>query len=371
MMNVTSRKKECCLLAGMLVVLLLLGSVICEAAAPAKARELKWAAQHNETFYSMPAVKQYFTDKVEVYTKGAVKIKIYYAGQLAEIKDLPELCRRGSVDIISTSAPYYPSLYPLNCTIGAFPMLLRSPEVSAYVWRAMFRSFPEIQGEFAKQNQYCLNRSHMSAYLTLSKKPVRNLADFKGLKIRSMPGKYYLDLMAAAGATGLASPISEVYEGLTRGVLDATMANVQGIQTMKFYEPAKYIGYNGGDGMSWFVAINLDLWKSFTPEIKKAFERAADEWGAKDLEVNLTTERQSTEFLKGKGVQFLEFDKKDEEALNRGLNVGDPWVAAKDTLVKELRVDAAVADRFVKRWHELVNEYEQKYSSAGKKWEYK
>lgn len=371
MMNATSRKKECCLLAVMVVFLLLVGSVICEAAAPAKARELKWASQHSEAYFAMPAIKQYFIDKVEAYTKGAVKIKLYYGGQLAEVKDLPELCRRGSVDMISTSAPYYPSLYPLTSTLNAFPMLFKGPEDSAYVWRALLRDVPEIQGEFAKQNQYCLNRAELSAYLTLSKKPVHNLADFKGLKIRGMAGKYYFDLMASAGAVGLASPISEVYEGLMRGVLDAAMVNVQSIQSMKFYEAAKYISYNGGGGQAWFNAINLDVWKSFTPEIRKAFEQTATEWGDKHLELNLTTEKQSIEFLKGKGVQFIEFDKKDEEALNRGLKVGNPWIVAKDYLVKELKVDAAVADRFVKRWHELVNEYEQKYSSTGKKWEYK
>jgi hypothetical protein len=46
-------------------------------------------------------------------------------------------------------------------------------------------------------------------------------------------------------------------------------------------------------------------------------------------------------------------------------------VAAKDSLVKDLKVDGAVADRFLKRWRELNDEYETKYMRAGKKWDYK
>jgi hypothetical protein len=70
--------------------------------------------------------------------------------------------------------------------------------------------------------------------------------------------------------------------------------------------------------------------------------------------------------LKEKGVQFLEF--KDWDAMIA--KAGDPWVAAKDSLIKDLKVDSAVADRFVKRWHELSDEYRKNYSSTGKQWKY-
>ena len=96
--------------------------------------------------------------------------------------------------------------------------------------------------------------------------------------------------------------------------------------------------------------------------------RAANEWGVKDLEFQSTVGDKSLESLKKKGVQFIEFDQKDwKTLLAMG---GDIWMAIKDYLVSGIKVDESVANRFIKRWHELADEYEQKYLSTGKKWQY-
>jgi TRAP-type C4-dicarboxylate transport system substrate-binding protein len=163
--------------------------------------------------------------------------------------------------------------------------------------------------------------------------------------------------------------MAEVYEGLSRGLLDAAMLNAPTIETLKFYEVAKYASMPVGTFIAYYVSINLDVWNSFTPEIKKVFTQSISEWGASNLDLQLTMDEKSIEFLKKKGVQFVEFDQKDwKTMLETG---GDPWVAAKDVLVNDLKVNEAVANRHIKRWRELADEYEQKYLSTGIKWEYK
>ena len=371
MINRSSGKRGLGLLAVTMVVLLLMGFTICEGAEAPKAKELKWALFFPETAYQGPVTKK-LRDDIETFTHGSVKPKLYWVGQIAETKDLPDLCRTGAVDMASTAPVYTTTIFPLNSALQMFPVVFKSPEQATYTWRGLLRDFPEIQEEYAKQNQYCLNRTCLSLYRTLSRKPIRHLADFKGVKIRTFPGKYCSEWMKSVGAININFPLSEIYEALMRRVGDAVVVNSQYIESLKLYEVAKYVSFEFGTIVAWQTTINLDVWNSFTPEIKEAFTRAATEFGARDLELNLTTENKSTEFVKQKGVQFIKIDQKEQKTfLDKG---GDPWGGTgglKDTLVNDLKVDAAVADRFIKRWRELNDEYEKRYASTGKKWEYK
>jgi TRAP-type C4-dicarboxylate transport system substrate-binding protein len=336
-------------------------------AAETKVRELKWAVFVPENAFDAPPLKR-FTEDVERYTNGAVKIRIYWPGQIAEVKEMPELVRRGSLDM-STSAPtFYPAQFPLNVTLQSFPMLFKSTEQATYVWRGLLRDIPEVQKEFANLNQRCLNRGSLALYYTLTKKPVHTPADFKGMKIRALPGKYFADIMQKAGAASVVNPIAEVYEGLMRGALDGVMLNLQVFDTLKYYETAKYVGLNAGTPVGYWISINSDLWNSFDAKTKDAFNRATMEWGARLMELILSTGDSATKSLKEKGVQFIDFDQKAWDALIA--SVGEPWAMAKDYLTNDLKVDAKLAELFVKRWHELADEYDKNYAKTKKVWKY-
>ena len=367
-MTGSSRKKECCIVAMMVFFLFFIGFDVCKAAAPPKVKELKWATFFPEADYNAQLLKQLRND-IEAHTHGAIKPKLYYAGQIAETKDLPGLCRSGAVEMTTSAPLQYPSIFPLNTVLQMVQLVFKTTEQVAYTWRGLLRDVPEIQGEYAKQNQYCLTRACLSMYYTLSKKPIRNLADLKGVKIRALPGKHASELMKSIGATPIMIAPAEIYEGLMRGVLDAVMMPVQAFESLRFYEAAKYVSLPYGANPGFYTNINLDVWNSFTPEIKGAFTKAAMEYGVRDLELQVGSENKSIESLKKKGVQFIEFDKKDLETLIA--KAGDPWAAAKDYAINELKADAAVVDKLVKRWRELTDEYNQRYLSTGKKWEYK
>jgi TRAP-type C4-dicarboxylate transport system substrate-binding protein len=362
MSNVCRFSKGLCVLVITVSVLVLFA----QADAASAVKELKWAVFVPESAYDSPPLKG-FRDDIERYTNGAVKIRIFWPGQIAEVKEMVDLVKRGSIDMSTTAPTFYPSMFPLNVALQSFPMVFKSPEQSTYVWRGLFREFPELQKEFTAQNQYCLNRGTLALYLTLSKKPIRTAADLKGQKVRSLPGKYFSKIMEQAGAVPIVNPISEVYEGLMRGSLDAVMLNIQVFDTLKFYETAKYVSLSVGSPVGYWISINQDTWNGFTLQIREAFTRAATEWGAGLLHLVTSSAEASTKNLKEKGVQFVEFSQKEWEGMIA--RAGDPWGAAKDYLATDLRVNAGLADKFMKRWRELIDEYDKKYP-AGKTWKY-
>jgi len=367
-MNRGLKRDGSCFLAVSVVILILVGFNFCLAADTPKPREMKWALFLAENTYQNQLIKKW-RDSIETYSNGAVKIRIYWVGQMAETKDLPELVRTGAIDMMTTGANFNQSVYPLNSTMQGFPMLSRGTERSAYIGYGLLRDLPEVQAEFAKNNEYCLNKATLAEYVLVSKKPIRTLEDFKGKKLRTMPGKYTSEWMKALGAMNHDVPMSDIYESLMRGVLDGVVSNASFIDSLKFYEVAKYVSFSYGNLIGWQTSVNLNVWNSFTPEVKNAFIRATREFNVADLELNLTMDEKSKESLKKKGVEFIQIDEKMHKAfLDKG---GDPWKGARDAMVTSLKVDPAVADKFLKRWRELGDEYDRLYARTGKKWGYK
>jgi putative mycofactocin binding protein MftB len=78
--------------------------------------------------------------------------------------------------------------------------------------------------------------------------------------------------------------------------------------------------------------------------------------------------KSSLDQLEAKGVQFLEFNQKDWEAMLS--EARDSWEAGKALLTDEFKVDPALANHFINRWHELNDEYASKYMATGKQWRY-
>ena len=326
-------------------------------AADSKPVELKWAVFVTKNLHSMPPLIQWTKD-IEAQTKGAVKIKLYFAGEIAQTKDLVSLCRKGTIDVISTPPVYYSGLFPLNGVLQAYFPMNKTVEQAVYSWRGLYRDVPEIQEEFKRHNMYLINRSCLGTYKLVSKKPVRNLADLKGMKLRIIGGDYPSKMVKAAEAVPVFQAMQDVYEGFMRGVTDGVLLDVPAIATYRMAEIGKYVGFPWGSVLGWSTSINLDVWKKLSPEVKAVFQKTSIEWGARDLQNMLTNEMKYTEQLK-----------KQEDYNTIIKRAGDPYEHCKNFLLG-LKVDPNVVNQFIKRWRELNEEYAENYLSSGKKWQY-
>ena len=338
------------------------------AAAGPKPIELKWANFQTKEADSIPPLMEWLK-AIETKSKGALKAKMYFVGEIADTKDLVHLCRTGSIDVISTPPVYYTGMFPLNAVLQMYYPLNKTVDQAVYSWRGLFRDIPELQAEFAKQNMYVLNRACLGVYNLVSKKPVRNLADLKGMKLRIIGGDYPAEMTKAAGAVPVFQAVQDMYEGFMRGVTDGILLGVPAIDAYRLTEVGKYIGFPIGSVLGWSNSINLDVWKKLTPELKGILQETATEWGARDLQNMLDNEGRISAKLKGQGIQFPEFDKKDYQTIIE--KAGNPYEHCRKYLVTQGKVDATVVDRYLKRWKELNQEYEKNYLVPGKKWQYK
>jgi TRAP-type C4-dicarboxylate transport system substrate-binding protein len=367
MANSCLAEKKFPLMILVLLVLFLITSVAGgEVQKPAQARTLRLSTMYPKAMRDSGPLLQFVKD-VETFTNGAIKIKVYWMGELAQVAELADLCRTGGLEMATIVPFYYASLFPLGVATQAYTPVTKTPEQAAYAWRSLQRDVPAVQQQYTKQNMYVLNRKGFAPYRIISKKPLRHMADLKGLSIR-MGGTYMEAFFKAAGANTKKVPYPDIYEALMRGLLDGVMVDSGAMVGLKLYEVGKYVSSPIGAIIGYGLVINLDVWKAFTPDIKKGLERAATEWGKNDLQMTLQTEESSNEILKKNGVQFVDFDKKDFEAMLAA--AGSPWEHCKNWLVTDMKVDKQVADQFVKHWQGAIEEYERKYLATGKKWEY-
>ena len=73
-----------------------------------------------------------------------------------------------------------------------------------------------------------------------AKKPVKTLADAKGLKIRVQQSDLWVALVSAMGANATPMPTGEVFTALKTGLIDAAENNIPSYDGFKHYEAVKF-----------------------------------------------------------------------------------------------------------------------------------
>ena len=72
-----------------------------------------------------------------------------------------------------------------------------------------------------------------------SKKPIKTVADVKGLKVRVQQSELWVALIGAMGGNATPMPFGEVYTGLKTGLIDAAENNIPSFDTAKHVEAVK------------------------------------------------------------------------------------------------------------------------------------
>ncbi len=207
---------------------------------------------------------------IEKNTNGTVKIKPFPAGAVMPVPEMLDAVRTGTLDMAIYPEGIYAGVVPV-CEIGgglpyAFPNL---HEAWIFMWH---RGFIDIlREEYAKQNVYVIPYETFNVGL-MTKKPINQIADLKGMKFRSHSS--VAKWLEQGGASVVNVPSNELYTALSTGVVDgANWGDAGPMYEMKFQEVAKnYMLPEPGTGAWNSVMINMDVWNKFTPEQKQALE---------------------------------------------------------------------------------------------------
>ncbi|MDJ0389552.1 TRAP transporter substrate-binding protein [Roseomonas sp. E05] len=215
-----------------------------------------------------------FKKAVEEISGGQVKVQIFPARQLGDVKELMEGVQFGTVDMTVNSSSALATTVP---AIDAFQL----PGVTrSYPHFARLAASPEAKAILQKLEPHGMvglglydgGRRH---FLTVDK-PVRSMADFHGLKTRVAPSRLFLDMWKAVGVNPTPMNYGEVYSALETGTLDAVEINLTSIEAEKYYEIAHNVTLTGHYFWPGLLLINKRRLEKLGAEQQKAIREAAD-----------------------------------------------------------------------------------------------
>ncbi|HKX41902.1 MAG TPA: TRAP transporter substrate-binding protein [Burkholderiaceae bacterium] len=223
--------------------------------------------------YAQQMFIQPWCDKIAAQSNKRLRCQIYPSMQLGGTPpQLVDQLRDGIVDVIWTLPGYTPGRFP---RVEAFelPFMMQSPQATS---RALWDYVQQYAADEFKAMHPIAFHVHGRGVFHMVDKPIRTLADFRGLKLRA-PTRQTNKLLAALGATPVAMPVPAVSDALAKGVIDGALVPYEVVPSVKIQELVKF--HSEADPAepaiytSTFVfAMNKGRYDSLPPELKKVID---------------------------------------------------------------------------------------------------
>ncbi len=242
---------------------------------------------------------------IDDVTNGAVEVKIFPAGQLyKKDADAINAVRSGSLEGAMVSGAAL-SLFEPGFELLELPFLITSyAELNAVLDSAVGgKILLGLENVGLKGLVYT---PAGSSIILNSIRPLKDVSDFKGLRLRSSAGKIQIESFKLLGASGITLPFGEVAPALQRGTIDGVYTSVAAAAAGKLGEQAKYATWTKQQFFSPVIILNLDWFKNLPAEHAKAIEEAMPGYYKQALKINQDAEAVSLISLKGQGTEVLE-----------------------------------------------------------------
>jgi tripartite ATP-independent transporter DctP family solute receptor len=262
---------------------------------------LRFGGLYNENDRSSRVVTE-FARLLKERSGGRVVVELFFNGQLGQEREVVEGVRAGTIDLVhslgSAFFQYVPAVGVLE-----LPFTARS---GAEATEIFLRAMPYVAELAQPKGFYPLTAWDIGGRLLITKTPVRALRDLKGKRVRG-PNPLILGTLGALGANPVQMAWGDIYTGLQTGAIDGAEGSPDMIHASKFYEQAKYVTVTNHTIPGFYLLTNNNRWKSFSPELQKIVQQAAND-AAKTVvwERTQTVYNEAAQKLKDAGVTFID-----------------------------------------------------------------
>lgn len=180
-----------------------------------------------------------FASEVDRLSGGSMKIEVYPNSTLGGDRDLLESCADGDIPfVVQNTAPQVTFMEDL--AVFDIPCAFESMEECREVIDGP--SFKQVIDEVYEDGGYRLLGIADQGFRVMStNKPVYEIEDFEGQKIRTMENSYHLAFWSALGASPTPMSFAEVYIGLQQHTIDAQENPYEVIVSNRLFEQQKYV----------------------------------------------------------------------------------------------------------------------------------
>jgi tripartite ATP-independent transporter DctP family solute receptor len=271
-----------------------------------QAAEFRSADIHPDGYPTVDAVK-FMGERLKTLTNGKHSIKVFNNSSLGNEKDTIEQTKIGALAMTRVNIAPMNNICP-ETQVPTMPFLFRSKEHMRHVLDGPVGE--EILAACASQGFIGLAYYDSGARsLYTAKKPVKSLADAKGLKIRVQQSDLWVSLLEAMGANATPMPYGEVYTALRTGLVDGAENNYPSYESSRHFEVAKYYSMTEHSMAPEMLLFSKRTWDTLGPEDQKAIRQAAKESVPYMRKLWDEREEKSLAIVKAGGAEIIKVDK--------------------------------------------------------------
>lgn len=274
---------------------------------------------------------KYWGDLVTERTDGRISFEYLWGGALTKAGEEIEAIQRGVANAGFYCVGYYPAKMILNGVSYVVPLDTPDARLMLKAYDKLIEKVPELDAEIEQYNQKRMFNIVFGSYEMLSIKPVKTLADMKGLKV-AVIGATMPRWFEAIGAVPIAMGAPDRYTALQTGLIDAEVLPLGPTDPFAWTDIAKHCTWvNLGSVMLGPMVMNTDDWNKLSSKDQKIVLEAARE--AAQWNADKTMEQEATVKTKweGLGVTFYTLSDADKTAWAEALkNIPYDWAAEWD-----------------------------------------
>jgi tripartite ATP-independent transporter DctP family solute receptor len=280
----------------------------------AQATEFRSSDIHPDDYPTVLAVR-HMGEVLAKSSGGKHSIKVFSKSALGNEKDTIEQTKLGALAMTRVNVA------PMNNICAAtmvptMPFLFRSTEHMRKVLDGPIGD--EILKDCEPQGFVGLafyDSGSRSIYSV--KKPVKTVADTKGMKIRVQQSDLWVALMEAMGANATPMPFGEVYTALKTGLVDAAENNYPSYESTRHFEVAKFYNKTDHSMAPEILLFSKKIWDGLSADEQRQIRAAAKESVGTMRKLWDEREAKSLAVVKAGGAQIIEVDKSSFQAAAR------------------------------------------------------
>src|SRR6266568_2506330 len=296
-------------------VLLVVALSLTAVSTSAVAREFRVADTQSEEYPTVQALR-YMGRLVAERSGGRHRMRVFHSRQLGEEKETIEQTRVGAIDINRINVALIGNFVPA-INVLAMPFLFRSIEHLQKVLDGPIGN--EILNSFEPYGFVGLafyDSGARSIYNSV--RPVRSIADIKGLRLRVQQSQLMSDMIRALGAEPIELPYGQVLTGLATKLIDGAENNWPSFVTTDHYKYAGYYALTEHTMGPEVLVMSPRAWESLSAEDQQIFRDAARKSSMFMRELWSGLEERSRQQARAAGNTIIaDFDRKPfEHAMN-------------------------------------------------------
>ena len=252
-----------------------------------------------------------FKELVEEKSEGKLKITIYPDSQMGADQEINEQVLSGTLDM---NAPFFSTVTSFAPRFELFDL--------PYLFENEDQAFEALSGEVGDKLSGYLEEKNLKALgywsggfkqLTNSKKPIENVKDLSGLKIRVSQSPLLVTQFKAINAGGISVPFVDLYSALQTGTVDGQENPYANIASRKFYEVQDYMTISDHGFMGYAFFINQDKFNSLPEDLQAIVEDVSEEVMKEQWEIAKQKDQEYLDEIKESGMEISEFGPEEKK----------------------------------------------------------